>query len=1170
MAIDRGGLRYEIDVVVRNLRALRAFRTELRATTRLNRQTSAQQVQNARRSAQVAEANERIRRSVIKTRIEETRLATARERLRQATNATLSSQARYAAAVARTAAAQARAAATARAQATSTTSAGRAGRRGARGVDRFRRSTDRAARSANRASFTFRRLFGILFAFQAARLGIQGFQGLVRSGVQFNDQIENARIGIAGLISATGLLRRGQEPLLRGAEAYAGALEVAEGTVNRIRTRALETTATTTELLDAVQIAIGPGLSAGLDLSEVEDIAVLISQAATALRVPQNQLGEEIRSVLSGTTRQQTTRLVAAFGTNAANLNESIRQARDAGRLFDFLRDRLTPFAAAASEAANTFSGLQQRVRDAVGLAAGGAAVGLFDELKITLREIFDILTDDSGDFIEANADAAAVLFPIMDGIRGAVQDVREQLLEVSFEEAIVTAQALGQAIRTLALVAVGFFRGVVQGITLFATGVRQFQQGIDDIDGSKLTEILVTLTAVATVAVGLRLTFGLISVALGPVLRILRQAAIVARVFAVTLVRGLAVIVPLLARMSLFLARIVLRAAAFLAKFLLIPALVAGVLAIFKLIVDRLTDTELKLVSIARILKESVTTGAKVAGQAILVFFSQVALVITRLVINTFNFMLGQVEFVLRKIAAGLDLLPFASGDAVRRAAGVLAGTQSTLEAVLARGEQNVQEQVDKLRRLQKEFTDSIAGILQQDRNAPGIAELIENAISNAVSSLRDSLPEGVQDAFENAGVGLKDLLQEVAEGGIDALDNLRDKIKGIIDGDAVDVDALVASIRKALEKGAEKAAESQIKVLRAIEDTSGILLSPSRILNIEERVARLRELNRTREIGATRARIEALEAEQRILRERQALAVEPFDNAIEGLRARQPEFEPDSQEGKLLTAQINELLEQRNLIAEEFNLRLVDTQALLQRLGSGGFADGFIAGMQDIIDNFDEFELAFDVAQQAVDSFVDNLFSVLEGTKSVGEALQDFFRGLAETILKELLRLQIAKLLVSAGAGGGHEGGLVRAEGFHDGGNVAGPHSHRPRGLHPADTVPAWLQPGEYVQPVKAVAAYGADVMEAIRQRMIHPGILRMLATGGANLPRPRLGALGMREGGSVTSVRTTGRRAPSTNIRINSREVVDDGLSGDTLRVVSPGIKQPRNVAEQKGMF
>lgn len=85
--------------------------------------------------------------------------------------------------------------------------------------------------------------------------------------------------------------------------------------------------------------------------------------------------------------------------------------------------------------------------------------------------------------------------------------------------------------------------------------------------------------------------------------------------------------------------------------------------------------------------------------------------------------------------------------------------------------------------------------------------------------------------------------------------------------------------------------------------------------------------------------------------------------------------------------------------------------------------------------------------------------------------------------------------------------------AQGLASGGDVK--RHPRPSYISPVDTVPAWLQPGEYVIPKSRVAQYGARFFEMIRRGSISPDMgMRHLT---ANITRSR-GVYGLAQGGVV----------------------------------------------------
>ena len=100
-------------------------------------------------------------------------------------------------------------------------------------------------------------------------------------------------------------------------------------------------------------------------------------------------------------------------------------------------------------------------------------------------------------------------------------------------------------------------------------------------------------------------------------------------------------------------------------------------------------------------------------------------------------------------------------------------------------------------------------------------------------------------------------------------------------------------------------------------------------------------------------------------------------------------------------------------------------------------------------------------------------------------------------------------AAIRAASGGLGGHEGGFV--QGFAFGGPVTSSSSRRPRGLHPADTIPAWLAPGEFVMRRAAVQALGLSKLNAM-----NGGNMPVTSSASAEAAGP---AIGMQEGGLVS---------------------------------------------------
>lgn len=309
-------------------------------------------------------------------------------------------------------------------------------------------STDKSERSANRASFTFRRLFGILAAFTIARTAVSGFNSLVTSAVTLNAELEQSVLGVAGLLTALGSLSDPSGVIVDNAERLTAAQGQARRQLEFLRVDALKTAASFQELADTFQIALAPGFQAGLDLDEIRRLTIRISQAASAIGLPQNQLPEEIRSLLSGTITPRTTRIATALGIT----NEDIRRAKEAGELVEFLEERFSAFAVAGDAALKNFSTIFINLRDGLGQILRLGGFTFFDALKRELNDILSVVAtvNEQGNII-FNEEAIAVVEAIGEGLKTAVEEIAGLGDAFGLDDTLSVAKLIGKTISGIA-----------------------------------------------------------------------------------------------------------------------------------------------------------------------------------------------------------------------------------------------------------------------------------------------------------------------------------------------------------------------------------------------------------------------------------------------------------------------------------------------------------------------------------------------------------------------------------------------------------------------------------------------------------------------------------------------------------------------------------------------
>lgn len=330
----------------------------------------------------------------------------------------------------------------------------------------FNKQLTETGTQGNNLLFTFRRLFGVLALFQAARLAFRSFVEIIKAGIEFNAEIQTSTLGVASLITAVADLRDQFGHTLEPARALPAALVLAKKQVALLRQEAFKTTAPFTELLEAFQTALSPGLTGGLKIDQVREFSVRISQAAQSIGLASNQLSEEIRSILSGTIQARTTRIATALGIT----NEDIRRAKEENKLFELLTDKFKAFEIAGEQAARgTFTGLFNLVKGVFQQALGEGSKGLFEDLIKLGNVLFDrVLTvKDALGNIVPNPRIVTVFREVFDVLKGLLGTAIQVAQSFGFGGAIAASKVFSDTLRILGELAIGVFAGITRTVLL-------------------------------------------------------------------------------------------------------------------------------------------------------------------------------------------------------------------------------------------------------------------------------------------------------------------------------------------------------------------------------------------------------------------------------------------------------------------------------------------------------------------------------------------------------------------------------------------------------------------------------------------------------------------------------------------------------------------------------
>ena len=939
-----------------------------------------------------------------------------------------------------------------------------------------------SARSANSLLVTFRRLVGVLAVFQIARALVQGFRDLIVEGVRFNDQIRQAEISITGLIVGLADVRDEQGRSVDLANEYARAQGEARRQVELLRQDALLTTATFEQLLDTFQIAIGPGFAAGLNLDEIRKLSVSISQAATAIGLPQNQLAEEIRSLLSGTIQARTTRIATALQIT----NADIRRLRATGELFDFLEGRFRALGLAAEQAARrTLGGIGQLVRDATSSILGAAAQPLFEELIRLGNELFDqVLTiRDAAGNIRPNPEAVRAFQTFFDALRDGVESLRRLGRELGFEGLRALVGTIGTALNVALQFAIGLalelsriFAGLVAPIRFLGSLFGDTSRSIGDTAraAGRLAAIFLALRASARLF-GLDLkaslstanfnTFGgaLRSLVANPLGLVTQQAQAAAK--AIDAVKAaVARVTPRKVPAASPEDRAAAEAAASAARFGAIISNVESVVAQANDEIGQLDDN-LRDVQ-ARFDATGGRTGVEGFAADVEEVFSEAAASAT-LKTREIQQALNELR---RNIALGLGELGLSAAReaAIRSAANAPAG--------------QAQDRAIEALRLSEAEAKAVSLLRDEARLAEVIVDLRNRALTAANLEATIKARERTLELQRTRGEeGLE--AQAAAEGAV---------------ADAV-------SRQVGARRLAALAAQNEANVARQV--------SRQKIADLE------RELAIARRLSTPITGIESTEDRARE-RERSAAA-------------------------RALVVELETTLELERDIADAKQRQLDFAREQARLAAEGNLTAGIEAGFRELADQLPTlFDAAKTIVQGITTSFVSaagQLFRDLFDPRveaDAGVALGEFLLSAGQFIFEQSLQTLIQSLISSAltsstiettaattaagikttaataaaatevaaaqtaaairagsVVGGAVRGGLVPARGFARGGRVdrvPSLISHarargyarggRPRGLDPRDTVPAWLQPGEFVVRKAVVDSLGAGFFQAV----------------------------------------------------------------------------------------
>lgn len=306
--------------------------------------------------------------------------------------------------------------------------------------------------AAERMRTSFSSAFTAGAGIAAGMVGINSITDALGTAAQkawdFSMNMETNRIGMAGILAS-------MTQLNGEALQWNDALAISANLIDRMNTEALRTAATSEELVNTFRALLGPGLSAGMDLSQIQQLTTVGVNAVKSLGLEGTQIVQELRDLVQGGIQPASSTLATALGLTDADI-KAAKQSSEG--LFKFLMDRLQGFERASSETPKTLKGLIDQIDEAITRTGSIGMEPLQNRYKEFLQGISDALvTPDSFELTPAVIDSVREFSQEVADVASDLADIGEVAGSVVVPALKLGAEYLGVAADNTKLIAAGF-----------------------------------------------------------------------------------------------------------------------------------------------------------------------------------------------------------------------------------------------------------------------------------------------------------------------------------------------------------------------------------------------------------------------------------------------------------------------------------------------------------------------------------------------------------------------------------------------------------------------------------------------------------------------------------------------------------------------------------------
>lgn len=245
-------------------------------------------------------------------------------------------------------------------------------------VERGTAATQQMAGQLNSAVGAASNLVKTLGGLYVVNQAVDKLSELPKIGVASAANMEVMQLGMAGTLASMGKIEGKSIDI-------AQAQQIAQQIAEKLQVKALETAASTKDLVGAYQALLGPALAAKMSLNQLIELTVVGVNAVKSMGLPTQQVIQEMRDLVAGGIQASSSTLATAIGVTDKDIAKIKADGKD---LFKFLMDRLSGFAASSVLYGDTLTGKFDALKESIELTAQQGFAPLTDALKVWIDEI--------------------------------------------------------------------------------------------------------------------------------------------------------------------------------------------------------------------------------------------------------------------------------------------------------------------------------------------------------------------------------------------------------------------------------------------------------------------------------------------------------------------------------------------------------------------------------------------------------------------------------------------------------------------------------------------------------------------------------------------------------------------------------------------------------------